>query len=99
MRARQSLLAPCCHLPHRARGSLCLAAPLLADVGTNPSALIAGLDPAIHPTERNIFRWMPGSSPRMTNREQWLPLSIIPLSLLPLSPLHSEPPTHSVLSQ
>src|SRR5215831_9552734 len=30
-----------------------LSAP--AVVGANPSAVIAGLDPAIHPTERNVF--------------------------------------------
>jgi hypothetical protein len=29
------------------------------------SAVIAGLDPAIH-RSRNHFRWMRGSSPRMT---------------------------------
>src|SRR4029077_6579084 len=42
-----------------------------AAVDTHLSAVIAGLDPAIHLLERSAsFRWMPGSSPGMTSREQ-----------------------------
>src|SRR5262245_44664440 len=35
--------------------------------GAYSSAVIAGLDPAIHPLRSASFRWMPGSSPGMTS--------------------------------
>jgi hypothetical protein len=35
----------------------------------SPAFVIAGLDPAIHPLRKNFFRWMRGSSPRMTTQE------------------------------
>src|SRR5262249_26514385 len=38
------------------------------DLASCPIRVIAGLDPAIHRLERSaFFRWMPGSSPGMTN--------------------------------
>src|SRR5262249_37326827 len=55
-------------------GHYFLPGPIICDLaartGANFKTVIAGLDPAIHPSSYKVFlqrRWMRGSSPRMTS--------------------------------